>query len=353
MGEERQKYLDEGRQRYLNGLYQILDTEYRDYKNEMLKEMYTGYAKFCYYNNLSTYDSKLFEKSESLFIIESEPIDYQIDNQKKNEALARLQSALVNIQNGYPDGISLDDAKLIIESIIQNARVGLCAQEKDSMDFFNSSFGGFCGYAQALTIFPLLELGVKVTANNVSKLPDCSQRHAFATCTFPIKEENQIYEKQFLLDATYRQFFLTINCNEGRFYEGDARFKNQTGADPGYHLCQSEVGILFAEELSRKGYIELTEENARMYGYGFSAQTITLSTVYPEILRISNHTGREYIDAINNKQLQEKLDYDREEFRDWDVNISLFNLIDTIRKNNNVMIETISEDDTLSEGKII
>lgn len=209
----------------------------------MFKKIYSRYAKFCYENGLITYDSMLFEKSKSLFIIESEPIDYEIDNNRKIEALEGLKLALTNIQNNYQDGISLEDAKLIMESTIQNARIELFEQAEDKMDFFNLSLVESCGYSQALTIFPLLELGIKVTVNNTRQLPDCICRHAFATCIFPIKQGNQVYDAQFLLDASYRQFFLTLTCNEGRFYEGDARLKNQTSADPGYYLCQNEKGV--------------------------------------------------------------------------------------------------------------
>lgn len=109
---------------------------------------------------------------------------------------------------------------------------------------------------------------------------------------------------------------------------------------------------MFAKELLKKGYIELTEENARMYGYGFSATSITLSTDDSEILRISNHSGREYIDAMNDRQLQEKIDYDREEFKDWNANISLFHSIGTIRKDK-LKNERNLDNSLSSNGKII
>lgn len=328
--------MDEERQRYLDVMYQILDLPDEVRKNEMFKDTFISYAKFCYRHSLKVYDDDLFDKSQNLFILADEPIDYEIDNVKKLEAIERWKSALANINKGCNDGVSLDDAKLIITSVIQNARIELSKLDEYYVDFFKDSLAGECGYSQALTVFPLMELGVKVTVNNVSSLPDVLFGHAFATCTFPIKDEGAVFEKSFLLDATYRQFFLTIRCNEGSFYSGDERFKNKVGPDPGYYVCQSKDGILFAKELLKKGYVELTSENARMYGYGFSASGINLSTGLLDIRGIINHSGAEYIDVMNDLELQSKLDYSKEEFSSWKTNISLYNYIGTIMNTDDV-----------------
>ncbi len=317
------------KQEYLNMLYQILEMPNGNEKLERFTKLYTAYRKFCYQYGLATYDLELCDKTKTLFIIESRPIEYVIDNDKKQAALYHLKSVLENRKNGIPDGISMEEANLILSMIVQNARVGLSTGNKD---FFEDSLQGSCGFSQAITTFPLLELGVPVTINNASSLPDCKSRHAFATCTLPIKDGNQIYEKQFLIDATYRQFFLAIGCNEGKFFEGDSRFKNQDGPKAGYYVCQTSKGISFATELLKKGYVELTEENARIYGSGFSMETICLSIPVEERERIASHSGKEYIDAINDKTLQEDLDYTREELMDWGCNVSLDNPIGRIKR---------------------
>ncbi len=322
--------VEEKKQKYLNMMYQILEMPNENEKLEMFMHLYISYSKFCYQHGLTTFDSELSSKAKTLFIIESRPLEYVIDNDKKQEALYRLENVLTNIKNGIPDGISIEDANLILAANVQNARIGL--SNYTEIDFFEESLGGSCGISQAATVFPLLELGVPVTINNTSSLPDCVFRHAFATCTLPIKNCNQIYEKQFLIDATYRQFFLAIECNEGQFFEGDSRFKDNTGPSAGYYVCKTSEGMAFAKELLTKGYVELTEHNARIYGNGFSMEKIYLSTSLEDQQKIISHTGKEYIDAINNKNLQETLDYTTEELTEYGYNVSLHNQIGNIKR---------------------
>lgn len=337
--------MEEKKQEYLNTMYQILEMPNGNEKLEMFMHLYISYSKFCYQHGLATYDMELFSKAKTLFIIESRPIEYVIDNDKKQEALYRLEKVLANRKNGIPDGISIEDANLILAANVQNARIGL-SNNNAEIDFFEESLGGSCGISQAATVFPLLELGVQVTINNTSSLPDCVFRHAFATCTFPIKDCDQIYEKQFLIDATYRQFFLAIECNEGKYFEGDFQFKDKTGPRAGYYVCKTLEGMAFAKELLTKGYVELTEDNARIYGKGFSMEKICLSTSLDDQQKIISHTGKEYIDAINNKNLQGILDYTTEELMDYGYNVSLHNQIGNIKK-------VINNDISPNIGKLI
>ncbi len=317
----------EKKQKYLNMLDKILAMPNSNLKLKMFFKVYNSYCQYCYKEGLSIYDDKLFKDAATLYIIESNPIEYIIDEVKKEEALLHLEKVLINRKNGILDGISLEEANLILNSDIQNARVGLA---KKSVDFFNNSLGGCCGLSQAATVMPLLELGIKTTINNVGLLPDGLYRHAFATCILPIKDGQKVEEKQFLLDATYRQFFLAIDCNKGNFYDGDYRFKDKTNPHAGYYVCKTKEGILFAKELLTKGYIELTLDNAKIYGDGFAMEKINLSTPITEQKKISSHTGKEYIEAINNKDCQVDLDYTAEELRDDGYNTSLYNHIGQI-----------------------
>ena len=61
-------------------------------------------------------------------------------------------------------------------------------------------------------------------------------------------------------------------------------------------------------------------------------ETICLSIPVEERERIASHSGKEYIDAINDKTLQEDLDYTREELMDWGCNVSLDNPIGRIKR---------------------
>ncbi len=338
--------MEEQKQKYLNMMYKILEMPNVNEKLAMFMNLYISYSKFCYQHEFSTYDAELFSKAKTLFIIESRPVEYVIDNNKKQEALYRLENVLANRKNGVIDGISIEDANLILAANVQNARAGLSNSSIGEIEFFEDSLGGSCGISQAATVFPLLELGVQVTINNVCSLPDCTDRHAFATCTLPIKDGNQIYEKQFLIDVTYRQFFLAIECNEGRYFEGGLQFKDKTSPSAGYYVCKTPEGISFATELLTKGFVELTEANARIYGNGFSCEAIYLSTPIDDKKRIVSHTGKEYINVINDKNLQEDLDYTIEELIGYGYNVSLHNQINNIKKVTN-------EDISSNRGRLI
>ncbi len=320
--------LEKQRQAYIQALCELVDLK-EDCPKEELASFYTEYCKFCYEHNLSTYDRVLDNKGDSIFIIDEKPIDYVIDKEQKEKALLHLKSVLQNRKEGQNDGISREEAELILQSTVQSARLTLAREEASKVDFFEASLGGCCGYSQALTAFPLLDLGVDITINNVDSLPDCNARHSYITCTLPIKEGEQTIEKDFLIDATYRQFFVLLRCNEGRFYEGDSRFRDQCGPDCGYYLS-TEEGISFAKELLSKGYMELTDYNAKMYGTAFSAMSINRSTTEDEMQRILGHTGSEYIEAMHHEMVQDGLDYSPEEILANKGNISLFSEIGTV-----------------------
>ncbi len=321
--------LEKQRQAYIQALYELVDLK-GDCPKDKLISFYTEYCKFCYENNLSTYDRVLENKGESIFIIDEKPIDYVIDKEQKEKALLHLKSVLQHRKEGQSDGISMEEADLILQSTVQSARLTLAREEASRVDFFEASLDGCCGYSQALTAFPLLDLGVDITINNVNSLPDCVTRHSYITCTLPINEEEQTIEKDFLIDATYRQFFILLRCNEGRFYEGDERFKDKCGPDCGYYLA-TEEGISFAKSLLSRGYMELTEYNAKMYGTAFSAMSINRSTTKEQVQTILGHSGREYIDAMHHEMIQEGLDYSPEEILENKGNISLFSEIGTIQ----------------------
>lgn len=313
---------------YLEGLKQILKLPDGKEKQESFIALYTRYAKFCYEKNLSTYDRELFMQSDTLFIIESTPFDYEINEEKKNGALAHLEATLERNEVELVEGLSKEEAEILLQCVVQNTRLALAKQEGNVENFMKASLDGACGYAQGLTALSLEELHVPITINNTRFFPDCQIRHAFITCTFPIQEASKTTLKHFLIDTTYRQFFRTIYCNEGRLYNGDSSVKNKTGIDPGYYLMQSQEGQDFSKELLTKGYIELTDENMRLYGFGFSCTSLSLTRTLEEEKRIQSHTAREYQEVIFTRQ--EALDYEKDDFILEQTNIDLKNPIPSL-----------------------
>jgi len=272
-------------------------------KHEILSNLLTEYYKHCYENNIKD-TINIFELGPSSYIIPSTPEIYNLNTDEVSAAFQQLKDVNLKFQQGIMDGISLEEAELILKWIIQNTRTSLARNEKD---FSSASLTGCCGFAQSMTLLPLIEVGSFVTINNVDKFPNAPYRHAFGTVQLPIKEEGKIYYKQYLLDASYRQFFTTAECNPGRYY-----LKNYNGGPAaGYYVCQTEAGRKFASELLTKGYIELTEENAKIYGNGFDCESLNISNLdrQNELLQTS---GRTYINVINTIQ-EKELNNDKEE----------------------------------------
>ena len=75
-----------------------------------------------------------------------------------------------------------------------------------------------------------------------------------------------------LIDTTYRQFFPSLLCNEGRYYTKEENLNIDTAPDPGYFIEDKQ----FAKELLGKGYIILNEDTARIYGEAFLKASRTL-----------------------------------------------------------------------------
>ena len=119
-----------------------------------------------------------------------------------------------------------------------------------------------CDRAQSMISSYLNRLGVvnhpcathKVITNGITG-------HSFLTAEFMIDGENTTY----LVDPTYQQFLLKENCNDSKFFEhqGITLLK----PDPGYYIKEENYPLL--ETFVNSGFIELTDEIAKMYGDSF------------------------------------------------------------------------------------
>lgn len=307
------------KERYLQELNNILDITDTNLRNKMFQEKYLEYRKYCYSNDILSYDYNLSKKANSTFLLESAPIHFDVDPALLASAINSLKRAQNSISSGMNDGINVDEAAIILRACVNNARSVLRAHA--DTDFDNNSLSGSCGFGQALTGIPLSELGVPVTINNASGLPDSDVRHAFITCSFPIYDGEKYYNKEYLVDTTYRHFFLTIMSTEANYYDGDRRSKNKCGPQAGYYIMQNPQDINIARTLIKNGYIELDENVARTYGSAFSKMSICLSSSRDDIERVSSHTGSEYCKAMH--EVQEELDYTKEEFDSWNIHVSL------------------------------
>ena len=235
-------------------------------------KLWTEYYKLCCLNNIERqdgYNLYLMLENES-YIINEKPIIKDIDPDKLETAVSNLEKAVSNTI--MTDGISLEDAKTILDWTVNNTRNNLGIM---GINLNNNSLNGFCEISQALSLMPLEKIGLKVTKNTAKDAFSYPFNHCFGTVTFPIYDNGKVIDKTFLIDVTYRQFFSTVRCNEGRYYTKEENTKLDTAPDPGYFVDDE----YFAKELMANGYIELNDMTAEKYGKPFvmSSKTKNMS----------------------------------------------------------------------------
>lgn len=234
----------------------------------------------------------------------------------------KLKKAVKANREGKQQGIIEQEAEEILKWTVQNARNEL---SKDG-DLQEESLLGCCGFGQAVTTQTLRNMGLNPNVCNVNPtIEKNAGRHAFVTVNIPIKTAEKIEEKMYLVDTTFRQFFLRdeVTNSSGKFIK-DKEFGNKVAPIAGYWLLKMQGGKEFAEELLSKGYIELTEENAKLYGDSFileGKERKNPTRIPNKKELITGIDGKEYIKNINNPELQEEIDYDIEEFDDFGINI--------------------------------
>ena len=113
------------------------------------------------------------------------------------------------------------------------------------------------------------------------------------------KENDEIKEEHFLIDATYRQFFTKEKCSKGMYYMDKT-------PDPGYFVKNK----VFAKELIKNGFIKLNEEVAKEYGEPF----------YLSSLKLGEKPNKKinYYDNIINSN--EDYKYNKDELEENDIN---------------------------------
>lgn len=266
-----------------------------DKKHEVLSKLWTDYYKLSEKYNIKldfAYQLYLIGESES-YIIKEEPKRFVIDEIRLDEAIDSLKKG-----NDLTD----EEIEILLQASVMNAR---CGFETLGIDIKNNSLNGFCELGQALSLMPLENIGLEVTKNSASESFDYPFNHAFGTVTFPYDGATKTY----LIDTTYRQFFTTNRCNEGRYYQEEENTGLKVAPDPGYFI--EDEG--FARNLMRNGYIELTEETATKYGEAFNKASIPLKD----------------IDKINDRNINyyQRMLNDREDYKISDGELEGLNIV--------------------------
>ena len=262
------------------------------------------------------------------FLLDSRPTIKRY-SQIEEWNIANIEERLQNIrrarEKGSNDGLTEYEANQLLEWTVQNAREGLAKDRKGGIK--NKSLMGYCGFSQAITGYTLINMGFNPYITNASKcLGDNAGRHAFLCVNIPIKGMEE--EKLFLIDATYRQFFLYDKyTNSHGEYINDPEFGKDVPSIPGYWLLKSKGGREVAEKILSDGYIECTEEVAKLYGDSFELagrerESNRRGRVPSNKELDSGISGAQYIFNMTSPHCQTKIDYSIEEFDNWGINLN-------------------------------
>lgn len=264
-------------------------------KSLIISEKWSEYFKLSYQFKITiprAYDLFLLGEN-NCFIVDANVKIFDICNQKVIDSVVILKSILERRKNGENVGISYDYVLVLLEWAISNTRKQIASL---GVDLNNSSFNGFCDLAQISSLVPFENMGLVVTKNSIEDVFQSVNHHVFGTVTFPVFQNGKVENIMFLIDPTYRQFFTATRCNEGRYFvaiEDD----NPIGPDPGYFMDNS-LKINFSNELICNGFIVFNEENAKIYGDGFSYSNVSRNNISKMFPIINNTSGKEYIDKV-------------------------------------------------------
>lgn len=248
--------------------------------------------------------------------INQEPVLKEIDRDYLCYSIQHLKEVLHNRSLGIKDGISRAEALCLLNFVVNHVRNCFSSL---GINLSRSSLNGFCELGQALSIMPFEKLGLQVTKNTASDAFKYPFNHAFGTVWFPILEDGEMIDERYLVDTTYRQFFSSVRCNEGRYYTLEENTGVIANPDPGYYVKNEN----FARTLMRDGYVLLNKENANFYGEAFYLSSLNL-----ENKKMFDDRDFDYFDSIlNNSSSYSITNSDLEGFE-----VDIFNVEDAIKK---------------------
>jgi len=262
------------------------------------------------------------------FIIDTEPVLKKYTDIELMR-IASIEEKLMNIlednirNKRLINGLREEEADKLLEWVIQNTR----QQLNDDGNISKNSLLGYCGIAQSIIVATLKGMALRPNISNVNPtITRKGYRHAFVTVAIPVKRDSNIKNKLYLIDATYRQFFLRdeVTTFHGEYIK-DKKYGNKVAPLAGYWAIKMPNGIKFSEELLSKGFIELTEENAKIYGDSFVLE-IKKRADYTKVPSkkemITGIRGREYIENMIDSSLQEEVEHYPMDLRAVGVNIN-------------------------------
>lgn len=224
------------------------------------------------------------------YIIESKP---NILNDIDKNKIYEIENSLLKHNE-----VSTNDINYLLDYLCFTAR------SMFTNDLENYSFEYKCDTMQAIIYYYLESLGIKVYAcQTQNAISNSIIGHSFITCII-----NNI---PYLIDPSYRQFFLCDNCNESNYIEIDNKVIKTP--DPGYFIKKEDKDLI--SFFLKNGYSILSEDLARAYGDSFYNTKVLNGKEYKSI------KGSVYINAFLRNTTS--LSKSKEELEDFDMLVEI------------------------------
>lgn len=219
----------------------------------------------------------MLEVNYPKFIIESIPT-YQPVNES---SIYKIEHQLRNNKE-----VTEEDTIKLLDYIVYKAR-NIMLKNKD---FKTYSFANQCDLTQSVIGYPLKRMGLSIDVVDTKEaLGPKVLQHSILIIHF----KTATIQKSYLIDITYRQFCLTEYCNKERYLKKGEQII--VAPDPGYFMMQNSDCQNIIHTLLKQGYIEWTNENAKLYCDTFYQS----KTGIPKELK----TGKYYKSAFQKNQV--------------------------------------------------
>ena len=207
--------------------------------------------------------------------------------------ITRLKSKLLNKEK-----LSESEITSLLEYVVSTTRKELMLSDPN-IDIRTSPLTNKCDTASGIASQLPEELGIDTRYLKTQKvISDSVSGHDFLVAN--------IQNDPYLIDLTYRQFFLKEQCQK-------ERFRSQNGLtylspDPGYYYEVNPEHQIVAKTIIENGYIKLDESVAKIYCDSFY---ITRRGYITDFSNTSNISGSVYLSSLinpkNNQNIKTKI----------------------------------------------
>ena len=178
------------------------------------------------------------------YIIDCTP---KIINEIDENRISRIENDIINNIE-----IPNNDIEYLLECLCYMVRCMF------TNDLENYSFEYKCDTAQSIIYYYLESLNIGVYAcQTQNAITRGVVGHSFITCI--------INDIPYLIDPTYKQFFLNDNCTKNNYIKIDNKIIKTP--DPGYFIKEEDKYLI--SKLLKNGYSVLSKDIARIYGDSF------------------------------------------------------------------------------------